>query len=311
MNIVDKHFYALTDHLKNLSLQEIYQNTRSLFLNLPLHTQQSISKFLNNFPYWGEINIDDNNFEELYNRAKMLKEHLNDLIWLYENLEDCRSKKTLFAILNNLYQFDFFTLKHSIETTYPHYFDLDIISANDDEVFVDLGAYTGDTIQEYLTYFDNKYKKIYAYEITKESLHIMKKNLAKEKNIKYSSKAIIDSKKELHILKSKVDNSANQINLKGTDKIKATSLDLDIKEKITMIKMDIEGSEYQALLGSKKHIQNDKPKLLISVYHNHEDLYRIPKLIKKFEPNYKFYLRYYGNEVFPTEIVLIATCEQN
>ena len=71
--------------------------------------------------------------------------------------------------------------------------------------------------------------------------------------------------------------------------------------------MDIEGSEQKALLGSYKHIVNDKPKLLISVYHNHEDIWKIPRIIEDMTPDtYNFYLRSYGGNVFPTEIVLIA-----
>lgn len=73
-----------------------------------------------------------------------------------------------------------------------------------------------------------------------------------------------------------------------------------------MIKMDIEGFEYKALEGSKKHIKKTHPKLLISVYHNHDDIYRIPKLIENICSEYKFYLRFYGTNLFPTEIVLFG-----
>lgn len=70
--------------------------------------------------------------------------------------------------------------------------------------------------------------------------------------------------------------------------------------------MDIEGYEQKALVGCANHIKNEHPKLLISVYHNHEDLWKIPTMIKNISKDYKFYLRYYGNNIFPTEIVLIA-----
>ena len=57
--------------------------------------------------------------------------------------------------------------------------------------------------------------------------------------------------------------------------------------------MDIEGSELKALEGAKELIQNLKPKLAISVYHNTEDIYMIPQLILKYNPEYKLYLRHY------------------
>lgn len=105
--------------------------------------------------------------------------------------------------------------------------------------------------------------------------------------------------------------SANKLSKNGKIKIKATSLDNDISEQITMIKMDIEGEEINALKGARNHIEIDKPKLMISVYHNYEDLVRIPKLIDELNPNYHFYLRFYGTNIFPTEIVLFAVNEKN
>lgn len=73
-----------------------------------------------------------------------------------------------------------------------------------------------------------------------------------------------------------------------------------------MIKMDIEGGEYSALLGAKRHIQEDLPKLFLSVYHSNDDLIRIPRLIADISDEYDFYLRYYGGNIYATEIVLIC-----
>ena len=84
------------------------------------------------------------------------------------------------------------------------------------------------------------------------------------------------------------------------------TLDEDITEPVTWIKMDIEGSEYDAVMGSRRHIAEDRPKLSISVYHGYDDLWLLPKLIHSLNPSYKFYLRYYGGNLIPTEIVLTA-----
>ena len=88
--------------------------------------------------------------------------------------------------------------------------------------------------------------------------------------------------------------------------VEGVALDEDIKEKISMVKMDIEGSEMKALAGMKEHIKNDTPILLISVYHNNTDLVEIPKYIRSLNGNYDYYLRYYGGCVYATEIVLFA-----
>ena len=85
-----------------------------------------------------------------------------------------------------------------------------------------------------------------------------------------------------------------------------TTLDEDISEPLTLIKADIEGFEQKALLGARRHIAEDHPKLLISVYHSNEDLWKIPKMIDEMAEGYDFYLRFKGSPIYPTEITLIA-----
>lgn len=70
--------------------------------------------------------------------------------------------------------------------------------------------------------------------------------------------------------------------------------------------MDIEGGEQDALKGCKRHILEEKPKLLICVYHNNHDIFEIPKLISSIRSDYKFYLRTNGNQWGPSETVLFA-----
>ena len=100
--------------------------------------------------------------------------------------------------------------------------------------------------------------------------------------------------------------SANTLADSGDVEVEVTTLDDDIAEPLTMIKADIEGSEYKALLGAARHIREDRPKLLISVYHNNEDLWRIPRLIDSLSSGYTFSLRHKGSPLYPTEITLLA-----
>lgn len=83
-----------------------------------------------------------------------------DFVWLYENLADYKSKYILYAILNNYYNFDFISLGKVTNDTYKHYFDLDILKLQQDEVFVDMGAYIGDTTLDFInSYGTDSYKK--------------------------------------------------------------------------------------------------------------------------------------------------------
>ena len=307
MNFIDKNFYELVHTIQKQSLEEVYHSILEHFSKIPVSLQESLEDYFGKFPYWGTLNHQENQYEELYLRACSLKEHIDDYIWLYEKLGDYRSKKVLFAVMNNWYRSDMVTLLSSAEKNYSHYFDLDIVKCNENEVLVDLGAYTGDTILDYLAcYGVNCYKKIYCYEITEHSFEVLKNNLSYYPNIVFSKKAVSDCTEKLYIQKSSVDDSANVVSSVGDIVIDATSIDLDIPESVTLIKMDIEGYEQRALLGCKEHILNDHPKLLISVYHNHEDIWKIPTMIEEICPGYQFYLRYYGNNVFPTETVLVG-----
>ncbi len=306
MNQIDLKFALLLNEIRSLSENELYHQMRLSFEQVLETTRNNMIKFFNQFLYWGSIDIDSNNYEEIEWKAKELKEHIDDFEELYLNLEDYRSKKLLYAILNNWVHYDFGTLSEVIEKCYDDYFDLDLIPACNEEVFVDLGAYTGDSTISFLRNYGDSYQKIYAYEITPETYQVLVSNLCDYPNVVCYLKGVGDQKGAISVVNSKVDASANTVLISTDGMIPMVTLDEDIGEKITMIKADIEGMEQEALRGAIHHIKNDHPKLLISVYHQNEDLWKIPKMIKEMDPTYKFYLRYHGGNVYPTEITLIA-----
>lgn len=65
-------------------------------------------------------------------------------------------------------------------------------------------------------------------------------------------------------------------------------------EEATFIKMDIEGSESEALKGAKDTITTYKPRLAISIYHKPEDILELPEIILSYRPDYQFYMRHYS-----------------
>jgi FkbM family methyltransferase len=60
--------------------------------------------------------------------------------------------------------------------------------------------------------------------------------------------------------------------------------------KPTLIKMDIEGAEMEALRGARRTIASCRPKLMLSVYHEPQHLFEIPLFIKDLYPGYVMYL---------------------
>jgi len=59
----------------------------------------------------------------------------------------------------------------------------------------------------------------------------------------------------------------------------------------TLIKYDVEGAEFEALLGSAETIKKYSPKLIVSLYHRTEDIFKLMILINDINPNYNFYMR--------------------
>ena len=306
-NIHDKNFYQLIDSISSLSEENLLFKIKFNYSFLPKNIKTSLENYFDKYKFWGSLHEDNLDYDEIERKAKTIKKHIKDFVWLYEKLEDDSSKFLLHAILNNFINYDFTSLQKTLNQKYHQYFDFDILPKMKEEVFADIGSYTGDTVLDFIKcYGENSYKKIYCYEITTDIIPTLKNNLINYKNIEIKSLAVSNKSKTLYVDENSTSNSANKTKNKGKIKIEAKSLDEDIKEKISLIKMDIEGDEELALMGAKKHIQNDTPKLLVSLYHNNNHYFKLPKLIYSYNKNYKFYLRNYGGNLYPTEIVLFA-----
>ena len=182
-------------------------------------------------------------------------------------------------------------LKAAYDDKHPQYFDKDIVSCSEREVFVDCGGFTGDTAEEFIRQFKH-YQHIYVYEPFAENVRICQENLARYGNVTVRPCGVGERKDWLSIYGGGSSGSfmAGQ---HGPQDMPIVSLDEDIREKVTFIKMDIEGLEISALLGAKRHIKNDFPKLAVCTYHIISDMWEIPKLIDAIRPGYRFYIRHY------------------
>lgn len=74
----------------------------------------------------------------------------------------------------------------------------------------------------------------------------------------------------------------------GTE-VQVTDLDSLTRERLTLIKMDVEGSELKALEGAEKIITAYRPKLYVCAYHRNDDLFTLPLKIWEMCPDYKIY----------------------
>lgn len=304
--LIDDKFFEIINEFKNKSEDELFLDMKNRFLTkVSIPIQDSLSNYWLKYPYWGSYSFKESNFDIFHQKAKVFKNYVDDIVWLYNKLTDYRSKYVLYSVLNNFYYFDFETLKKAKEQLYPQYFDLDILKKVSNEVFVDVGTYYGETILDFIKCFGKgAYKEIYGYEITPLVVEYAKRNLSIYDNINIINKAVGENNGKIFLKENVTSNSANQVCQDGNIEIDEVSLDEDIKSPISMIKMDIEGGEINALKGCQKHIKNDYPNLMISAYHSNSDFILIPKMINEIRNDYKFYFRYYGGNVYATETVL-------
>lgn len=296
---VDYDFYILTQHIRLSTKEELIEKNKEVIAGYRKNSEvnyQNLINFYNHYSYfWGEIDLDRGIFELLYDRVDQLKDHLEDFIWLYGELADYRSKKVLYGILHFWLTFDFEYKRTLKENNFADYWDFDLFSCDENEVVVDIGAYNGDSALSYIENFGN-YKRIYCYEITPESYETMEQRLSDFDDIVLRNVGVGDKNGEQYIADSNLEVSSNRISETYGKPIRIVRLDDDIQEAVTLIKMDIEGSELSALEGAKGHIQRDKPKLAICTYHNNHHIWEIPRWMKEVNPEYKLYMRYNGHE---------------
>jgi FkbM family methyltransferase len=245
----------------------------------------------------------ENDFPRFYrphNREAILLE-LEKLSKAYELLEDDLSKQTFENILK--YRFCGET-KYLTEVLQENqYYPTEIFSFSEEEVIIDGGAAQGDSALKFIELCNRKYRKIYSFEANQDYCRGLKFCL-KHENVQIIDKGLYDKNAAL-FWHEQGHGSYLSEEITSDIKIDVVSLDETIREKVTFIKMDIEGAEQKAILGAKGIIQRDKPKLAICVYHKEDDLWNIPLMIKELLPEYKIYMRSYY-DVMDEETVCYA-----
>ncbi|MBR5515126.1 MAG: FkbM family methyltransferase [Clostridia bacterium] len=156
------------------------------------------------------------------------------------------------------------------------------------KIFADLGAYTGDTALEFLSHCPDA-KKIYAME--PDPRNFRKLSAIDDDRIIKINKGAWDKFESLEFNMG-AGRGASRGNHGKTVVLDFDSLDNILSgEKVDYIKYDVEGSETQALYGSRRTIENHRPDLLVSLYHRSEDIFTLPLLVNSINPEYKLFLR--------------------
>lgn len=223
--------------------------------------------------------------DEIFNRD-FIEKHEDEINKAYELFED-DSKKNFEGCVNFMFGGELETLKE-ITTDKNEVFE-NILHFGENESYLDLGAYRGDTVEEFLNYCGGKYESITALEPDRRTYKKLCDYLEDVPNSTAFQKAIYSESKTL-LFSSKAGRQST-ISAKG-EEIEATTVDELCKDKkVTYIKMDVEGAESDAFEGAKATLKTQKPKLNIALYHRSRDIFELPLKIAAINPEYKFYLR--------------------
>jgi len=159
-----------------------------------------------------------------------------------------------------------------------------------DEHLVDCGAADGDTIKEFIARWPN-WSLITAIEPDKTNYVKLRNNYGDNSYISLHCNAVSDFNGRVKF-ESTADHSS-RIGGDGPTVYVHKLDDANLRIPPTLIKMDIEGAEVEALWGARRILKEHKPVLAICAYHLADHLWQIPLLIHAIQPEYKLFLRRY------------------
>jgi FkbM family methyltransferase len=190
------------------------------------------------------------------------------------------------------------------------YFLDSLYRIDDHEVFVDCGAYIGDTAEQ-LVHIHPSFRKIISIEADPQNFDRLTKwigtlDASVASRIRALNIAVGAKRGKLRFQASGGDGA--RLASDGNVVVECIPIDELMAEAApTFIKMDIEGAELDALEGARRSIQTHRPILSVCVYHKQDDLWRIPLFIDALVEDYHLFLR--PHEVDGKELVCYAVPE--
>lgn len=227
-------------------------------------------------PLFGEGLFTYEHFINNYDKAEIV----------YNMLSDKRSKDVFCDIINYRISGKIEYL-FNCETERAEIFN--IIKPTENDVYIDAGAYNGDTVNEMVNKACGSMKKIFALEPDKRNYKKLCVNTDSFDFVEPINAGAWSEKTVLTFSQRSGRNSAVCKEGKPTQMVNIDSL----TENATIIKYDVEGAEYEALLGSQKNITKNKPRLMVSLYHRTDDIFDLPLMIANLNPDYKFFMRHH------------------
>lgn len=248
--------------------------------------------------------------------------HEEELRQVYDLLSDDLSRQTFASVIDYKLTGDYRLLR-PCEQPLDDNCGLLLDSIYSDGCFVDLGAYTGDTVEYYSSCFPCDISEVIAVEPDARNFRKLQNTAGRlmttprmipgstpfpetPLSISCVRALISDHDGTVSIDRNKGRGVHERADQEGMESIQATTLVTLLQDrKASFIKMDVEGNELLALLGGREIITRDKPALIVSCYHRSEDLFTLPLLLKELVPDYKIYMRHHPHLLcWDTEFIL-------
>ncbi len=229
--------------------------------------------------------------DNLFNK-EFLKDNLNEIKNAYGLLADEQSRKVFEGIIR-------FQITGDLNCCFGCETDKDeafsILDLGENESFLDLGAYRGDTVEEFLNH-TKSCKKIVAIEPDKRTFRKLQINCEVIENFTAINSAVWSCDCTLNFDGNKGRGAAAKAD---GEEITAICVD-SIFEKhgnFTYLNIDIEGAESKMLDGAANALKS-KPKLCMAAYHRSEDIFALVNQVNSINPEYKIYLRHHPHISF-------------
>lgn len=246
---------------------------------------------------------------EVEEYRRYLVQHWAELSELYDTLFDDQSRETLVSMIKGRLTGNLTYFQQCCVS--DQYYPADIVHFSKGEIMAELGAYDGKTLLQFIQRCPD-YQSVYCFEPDRNLLAMLDKIREEQallgKTIYIIPKAAWSSGTVLRLSSTGTVTGDTHIleECAGEQSyfIETAAVDEVVKEPISYMKMDIEGSELEALHGAARQIVENRPKLAVCVYHRNSDILDIWNYLRELTPAYYFYLRHHN--CTGTETVLYA-----
>ena len=268
------------DSIEGVTIKSLRINN---FVNDPRIISYAYLPAINGFERW---RVGNSNYE-------YIKDNIDKFLETYEMFEDNFSRKTMLAYLRADISGSVLYLSNVLRVgEWFNELNLDFVIGG---TFIDCGAFTGDTVEKFVNFTNNDYKKIYAIEADPKNFTRLERFIKDKeyKNVECINCGVWNEKGTISF--SSRGSVGSMIVDSGDVTVPTDTIDNIVNNQpVTLIKMNIEGAELNALKGALNTLKNYRPSLAFSAYHRREDLITLPQFIKDVYKDCKIYLRMNG-----------------